>query len=234
MLRRIALLAVFALTTTPTAGAEPCAPSAKGVTVCGQGDAALTVLADTLSPSAKLAVAWRRTKDAPRSERPDASHVEHHLVRLGDGTILGPVIGRAWNDGEMQSNHVDAAAAWSPDERWLLLADTARFDEIVALVAYAVDEVAGTVTAQPQLDAVKTVADRGLRTRVGRKAFELYELRLPDQAAIKLTNAGQVTLPLEFHIPKEDKRHGLVATFEVSLVAGRIVSSRVDVRFVRK
>jgi hypothetical protein len=78
------------------------------------------------------------------------------------------------------------------------------------------------------------VADRGLRTRVGRKAFELYELRLPDQALIKLTNAGRVTLPLEFHIPKEDKRHGLVATFEVSLVAGRIVSSRVDVRFVRK
>jgi hypothetical protein len=228
----IALIAALVLTTAATAQAQPCALTAKGVTVCGQGETALTVLAGTLSPSGQIAVGWRRTNDAPRSELPDAAHVEHYIVRLADGKLLGRSIGRSWNDGEMKSNHIDLLALWSPDERWLMLGDIGRFS-LVDLAIYSVNATAGTAQAHGLMEPLVAAANPKLQARVGRKAFEQYELQIPHQGKATLTNAGKVTLPLEFHIPRGDKRHGLVATIAVSLQNSRIKASRPGIRFTR-
>jgi len=229
----VVLAASWLLFAVPSAQAQPCAMNLKSVVVCGQGDEALTILAHTRSPSGRIAVGWRMKKGVPRTNPLDGTNTEEHIVRLADGKVLGAAIGRAWNDGEMESNKIDLVAVWSPDERWLLLADVGQ-EFLVDLAVYRVDAEQGTIREVRLLEALKAVAHPKLKARVGRKSFEEYELQLPYKAAIRLTNAGAVTLPFDFRIPKQSARHDVVARFAVTEKQGRVTVSPIDAQFKKR
>ena len=63
----------------------PCQPDKFDGLICGSGIGAARVIADTLSPSKRLALAWRSPKGAP-TEVPSGD-TEILVVRVADGAI---------------------------------------------------------------------------------------------------------------------------------------------------
>ena len=66
---------------------------------CGSGNGAAFVIRDTLSPSGRLALAWR-TPDGPPTEQPDEDKIELVVVRIADGAILSQGKTDYWDTGE--------------------------------------------------------------------------------------------------------------------------------------
>jgi hypothetical protein len=68
----------------------PCRKVADGSLMCGEGRDSALVLKGTISPSKRLAFAWREPDDVPKF---DPGDVELMLVRLADGAILAQLKG---------------------------------------------------------------------------------------------------------------------------------------------
>src|SRR5215510_6123734 len=116
MRRTSALAAVFAVFSlmAPPAMAEmgPCRPDDHESFICGSGAGAARVIADTLSPSKRLALAWRSLAGPPTEEPNDDPEIL--VVRLADGAILAASKGMYWNTGEARANRLEELATWSP------------------------------------------------------------------------------------------------------------------------
>ena len=103
-----------------------CRPDAHEGLTCGAGDGAARVIAGTISPSKRLALAWR-APGGPPTEEPDTDDVELLLIRLSDGVILATSKGAYWDTGETHANRREEKAAWSPDSRLMVEAYDTRF-----------------------------------------------------------------------------------------------------------
>jgi hypothetical protein len=55
---------------------------------CGQGDGAARVIDKTMSPSKRLALAWRSMDHPPTEPAEDYDDLELLLIRLKDGAVL--------------------------------------------------------------------------------------------------------------------------------------------------
>jgi hypothetical protein len=99
--------------------AEPCHLDQNGGLICGEGLGADRVVDDTISPSRRLAFAWRAPGRLP-SEQPDEGTVESVLIRLSDGATLWSTKGIYWNTGTMHANRYNEAAVWSSDSRFAI------------------------------------------------------------------------------------------------------------------
>src|SRR5262245_4964698 len=98
-------LALLAWCVQPMAGAnaQACVADQHGGLVCGEGKAAMRVVADTTSPSKNYAFAWRSPQGLPSgNDIPD--NIENVLVRLNDGAVLAKLGGEYWATGEMRAN----------------------------------------------------------------------------------------------------------------------------------
>jgi len=126
VLRIVAALAAF--TAMPAfADMGPCKPhGARDILLCGEGDGAAIVIADTTSPSKTLALAWR-SPDASPLEQPDDDAVELLILRLKDGAVLARSKTEYWNTGELRANHPSETAWWSPDSRFLVRSFSMRY-----------------------------------------------------------------------------------------------------------
>src|SRR5215467_11891730 len=102
----------------------PCLPDRYGGLLCGEGAGAARVVDGTISPSKRLAFAWR-SPGRPPTEEPDADAVESLLIRLSDGAVLWRTEGEYWNIGAYKVNRYEEAAAWSPSSRFVV--ETADF-----------------------------------------------------------------------------------------------------------
>jgi len=102
----------------------PCLPDRYGGLLCGEGAGAARVVDGTISPSRRLAFAWR-SPGRPPTEEPDADAVESLLIRLSDGAVLWRTEGEYWNIGAYKVNRYEEAAAWSPSSRFVV--ETADF-----------------------------------------------------------------------------------------------------------
>lgn len=233
MVRRCLAAALLMTACLSAARAEPgpCVAGPKEAVVCGQGADALTVLPDTGSPSGKLAIGWRLKPGAqlPSDGYPDGDDVEDHVVRLVDGKSLGLVVGRGWNINGARGNHIYLTSVWSPDERWLLVADSGKWS-LEAIAIYAVDAGSGAANGLGIFTALKGRAFAALGQRIGKGRAGAYELQIPGDAAIKLTKAGKVTLPLVFQVPKQDMDVDAVATFTATRSGGKVSVSDIQVR----
>jgi hypothetical protein len=87
----------------PRAVAEmgPCQPDKFGGLTCGSGVGAARVIEDTLSPSKRLALAWRSAKGPPTED--PVGETEIIVVRIADGAILAASKGMYWNTGEARA-----------------------------------------------------------------------------------------------------------------------------------
>jgi hypothetical protein len=138
-------IAVVALVTAPfTASAEMgrCLPDGEGYMICGSGDGAARVIAKTISPSDRIAFAWRLT-NRPPTNRPenDDPNLENLIVRLEDGAILAKSHGTYWDLGQKIAKQY-MFAVWSPDNRLLVkVAQSAEFTS-AELFSFADDDAA--------------------------------------------------------------------------------------------
>ena len=236
---RLLAAALVALSVTAAAAAPggaqtkpgPCVPTSGDSITCGSGLDALAVLDGTTSPSGKLAIAWR-SRGGSAEEVPHIDSVENHLVRLEDGKSLGIVVGRSWNTGTAQANHIDQTVAWSPDSRWLLVGDGGKW-ALEAIAIYSIDEGAGAVKGLGLFRAISTAAARVLRGLVGASKAGSYTLDIAGDQ-IEIDNAGTVSLPMLFQIPKKDKDVDLLVKFKAARNGDRVSTSPIEVSAVKR
>lgn len=110
---------VFVAYSPARAGVGPCQRDQRGGLICGEGAGAARVVHETISPSQRLAFAWR-SPDRPPTEQPDEGAVESLLIRLSDGATLWRAEGIYWDIGTMHANRYNVAAAWSPNSRFVV------------------------------------------------------------------------------------------------------------------
>lgn len=117
----IAALAVFAFgASANSARAEmgPCVPAVFDL-ICGTGPGAARAILKTVSPSKRLAFAWRLS-NRPPTDQPEQNdpYLENFVVRLEDGAVLAKSHGAYWDLGSKIAKAF-LIAAWSPDNRLL-------------------------------------------------------------------------------------------------------------------
>ncbi len=150
-MRRI-IVALIALTlaglgaAAARAGIGPCKPEDREDMeksfVCGSGDGAARIIQKTISPSKRLALAWRNT-GAPPTVVPEENDpdIELVIVRLKDGAILWKADGAYWDTGDTHINNVFEEATWSPDSRLLIETSDSRYSsDAVNLFAIGSDD----------------------------------------------------------------------------------------------
>jgi hypothetical protein len=97
----------------------PCAPADFDL-ICGSGDGAALAIVKTISPSRRLAFAWRLTNKPPGNiPEQDDPALENLIVRLDDGTALAKSHGSYW-DLSTKIAKAYLMTAWSPDSRLLV------------------------------------------------------------------------------------------------------------------
>jgi hypothetical protein len=88
--------------------------------ICGDGIGAARAIAKTISPSKRLAFAWRLADKLPTTV-PEVGdpNLENMIVRLWDGAVLAKSSGSYWDLGSKIAKAY-LMTAWSPDSRLLV------------------------------------------------------------------------------------------------------------------
>lgn len=206
----IVLAGAVPVVAAETAPLGPCQPDAHDGLTCGAGDGAARVIADTISPSKQLALAWRSTSGPP-TEQPDDDDIELLLVRLSDGAVLSKQKGAFWDTGEMHANRRGETAAWSPDSRLLVETYHSRFstDSMTVFAIAPADKASGSLDL---LKIVEPAVRAELKRRV--KNVEPYELFVQ---RIAIDRAGRIRALVDLWVPKD----GPSATFAVTAAITR-------------
>jgi hypothetical protein len=189
--------------------------------ICGDGKGAARVIADTVSPSRRLALAWRAPGSAPTELPDDGDDIERLVIRLADGAVLARSKGAYWDTGETHVNRLQEHAAWSPDSRLMVESFDSRFStDLVELHAIGADD-----TASSRLDLLKIMqaaVERQLKRTV--KNASAYEFFLEKVA---VDNRGGVRAAVQMWVPKD----GPSASFAVTLAVTR-KADKLDARVV--
>jgi hypothetical protein len=121
------LTGLLAAASTPVkAELGPCRPDQNGGQICGEGPGAARIIDGTISPSRRLAFAWR-SPNRPPTEDAEEGEVESLLIRLSDGAALWRTEGLYWNTGTMHANKYNEDAAWSPNSRFAVVTTDVRW-----------------------------------------------------------------------------------------------------------
>jgi hypothetical protein len=115
----VSLSALMSAPSNAAAEMGPCTPATFDL-ICGSGDGAARVIVRTISPSKRIAFAWRLA-DRPPTDRPEESdpNLENLIVRISDGAILAKSHGSYW-DLSTKIAKAYLITAWSPDSRLLV------------------------------------------------------------------------------------------------------------------
>src|SRR3569833_1908103 len=89
----LVFLALYVLQATAV-HAQACVADQGGDLVCGEGKAAMRVVANTTSPSKEYAFAWRSEQGLPPGRDAPPSDVENLLIRISDGAVLAKLGGK--------------------------------------------------------------------------------------------------------------------------------------------
>lgn len=88
--------------------------------ICGSGDGAARAILKTISPSKRLAFAWRLSNGLPTDiPRPNDPNLQNFVVRIADGAIVASSRGSYWDLGTKIAKAY-LFTAWSPDSRLLV------------------------------------------------------------------------------------------------------------------
>lgn len=164
VLAATAALGLFAAASfTASAEMGRCVPDGEGYMICGGGDGAARVIAKTISPSKRLAFAWRLT-NRPPTARPsnDDPDLENLIVRIEDGAVLAKSHGSYWDLGQKIAKQY-MFSVWSPDSHLLVkIAQSAEFTS-AELFSFAEND-----TATGPFELVNTI-EQALQAKIGGK-----------------------------------------------------------------
>ena len=99
----------------------PCVSADHDNLICGRGNGAARIIPKTVSPSGRLALAWRVVDGPPTLQpRADDPGLESLIVRIEDGAILVRERGTYWDVGERYAPKQYVRATWSPNSQLLI------------------------------------------------------------------------------------------------------------------
>jgi hypothetical protein len=198
----------------------PCVPDRDGGLTCGEGPGAARVVEGTLSPSKRLAFAWR-VPGRPLAEAPDAD-VESVLIRLSDGAVLSSALGHYWLTASSRANHIDESAVWSPNSHFAIEVTDAKWStEELRLYAIGADDKVLVLD-------LKAIIEPAVRKRLRQlvKNQSAYEF----SARPTVDNRGLVSTLVEMQIPKEERDVTFDVTLRVVHKDGTLAARDVSVR----
>ena len=219
----VILLALYALQTAAVQ-AEACVADQNGDLVCGAGNSASRVFADTTSPSKGYAFAWRTAQGLP-SGRDAPSGVENVLIRVSDGTVLATLGGTHWETGEMRANRSELMAAWSPDSRSVVEVANGRWDTD----SFAYYRIDGATAAKLDLRALVVPV---LTARLPVRNREGNSFRVHDDLPVTLDARGRLRFTAMLYVPKGETSNDYVVQVNVRDRAGKLTAQVVSVRRV--
>jgi hypothetical protein len=229
-------VALLALAGSAPVRAEmgPCRPDGHESLICGTGDGAARVVEETVSPSKRLALAWRSTSHPP-TERPslyDPKDLEDLVVRLGDGAILARHEGEYWSipDGG-HANRLTEQAVWSPDSRLMIATLEERFDtSMVDLYGFdAHDKLTGPFN-------LLGIMEPALRSRLKQsgKDAAAYLFDGAGRRSFTIDNRGRVHGLVMMWVPKDGPFAYFEMTIQVIRKGGALDAKILSVRRSRK
>ncbi len=178
--------------------AQGCVADKYGGLVCGEGNNALRVIADTTSPSGRFALAWRSAEGLPQDDKAPSGEIENVLVRLADGAPLAKLGGVFWATGEMRANRHDVIAAWSPDSRSVIEVSNDRWDTY-SLGWHALDGSDKAAT----LD-LRALVEPALKAKLPPARREGYAFRVHEDLPVKLDARGRAQFTAMLYVPKAE------------------------------
>ena len=206
----------------------PCRPDGHESMICGTGEGAARVIEGTISPSRRLALAWRSTGTPPTEQPSEDGDLDNLVIRIGDGAILAKQDGEYWSTPE--GGHVNRLmehAAWSPDSRLMIETFQQRFNtSMVDVYAFdAHDKLAGPFNLlhimEPALQA---------RLKQRDKNVEPYMFATSGRRSFTIDNRGRVHARAMMWVPKEGPLAYFAMTIQVtrkgSALDARILSIR--------
>jgi hypothetical protein len=206
-LHREFLAAALVMIACTNARAEtgPCKPDPFNGLTCGDGPGAARVIAGTISPSKKIAFAWREPGRPPTDE-PDIYQVESLLLWLHDGTALAISPGDYWDTGTVRANRYDFHAIWSPNSRFVIeLLDFRWSTE--ALRLYSLSEHGRPVLSLDLKPIVELAVRKKLRKTSKSEASYAFEIQGDNSGEppqLTIDNSGKMKARIEMQVPKEE------------------------------
>ncbi|MCA6113535.1 hypothetical protein J6524_01135 [Bradyrhizobium sp. WSM 1738] len=220
----LVLTALFAQQ-VPAALAQACVADQHGGLVCGQGKAAMRVVADTISPSKNYAFAWRSEQGLSVGDPPPPG-VENLLIRISDGAVLAKLGGEYWATGEMRANRYELVAAWSPDSRSVIEVANSRSKSD----SFAYYRIEGATAVKFDLRAlVEPVMTARLppRNRQGNSFSVRTDLPLT------LDERGRVRFTAMLYVPKSETTNDYKVQVNVRTTGGKPSAQVVSMRRVK-
>ena len=220
----LVLVALYALQ-APAALAQACTADQHGGLVCGAGNAAMRVVADTISPSKDYAFAWRGAQGLSVADPPPPG-VENLLVRLSDGVVLARLGGEYWATGEMRANRYELAAAWSPDSRSVIEVANSRWDSD-SFAYYRIDGAAAV-----KLD-LRALVEPVMAARLPPRNRQGNSFRVRTDLPLTLDARGRVRFTAMLHVPKGETSNDYQVQVNVRTAGGKPSAQVVSLRRVK-
>jgi len=191
----------------------PCLPDDYAGLTCGHGAGAARVIDGTISPSKRLAFAWR-SSGRLSTEEPDQDAVESVLIRLSDGVVLWRAPGEYWNTGTYRVNRYEETAAWSPGSRFVV--ETTDFRWRTEHVRLFHVRAGDKVTVLDLMEIIEPAVRKHLRRVVKNEpayAFQIFGSANGERPHLTIDDRGRIKALVLMTIPKDDpyavfQRHG--------------------------
>ena len=229
MRRVLALpLVLFALHVEPavTAHAQACVADQQGGLVCGEGKAAMRVVADTTSPSKNYAFAWRSEQGLPSGRDLPPAGVENLLIRIADGAVLAKLGGTYWETDEIRANRYDLLAAWSPDSRSVIEVANSRWDSD-SFAYYRID--GGTAS---KLD-LRALVEPVMTARLPPRNRQGNSFRVREDLPVTLDARGRLRFTAMLYVPKGETSNDYKVQVNVRTTGGKPSAQVVSMRRVK-
>ena len=207
------------------AHAQACVADRQGSLVCGEGKAAMRVVADTTSPSKEYAFAWRSEQGLPSGDQPP-SGVENLLIRISDGAVLAKLGGKYWATEEMRANRTDLLAAWSPDSRGVIEVANSRWDSD-SFAYYRIDGATAT-----KLD-LRALVEPVMTARLPPRNRQGNSFRVREDLPVTLDARGRVSFTAMLYVPKSETSNDYKVLVNIRTQGGKPSAQVVSMRRAR-
>ncbi|WFU13948.1 hypothetical protein [Bradyrhizobium sp. CB3481] len=220
----LVVLASYALR-TPAALAQACVTDQHGGLVCGEGNAAMRVVDDTISPSKDYAFAWRGAQGLSVSDPPPPG-VENLLIRVSDGAVLAKLGGEYWATGEMRANRYELVAAWSPDSRSVVEVANSRWDSD-SFAYYRIDGAAAV-----KLD-LRALVEPVMTARLPPRKRQGNSFRVRTDLPLTLDARGRLRFTAMLYVPKSETSNDYEVQVNIRTTGGKPSAQVVSMRRVK-
>ena len=220
----VVLLALYASQTAAVRG-EPCIADQRGSLVCGTGNGALRVFANTTSPSKNYAFAWRTAQGLPSGNQ-TPNDVENVLIRVTDGAVLATLGGTYWETGEMRANRYDLLAAWAPDSQAVIEVANSRWDSD-SFAYYRIDGATAT-----KLD-LRALVEPVMTARLPPRNRQGNSFRVREDLPVTLDARGRVRFTAMLYVPKGETSNDYKVQVNVRTTGGKPSGQVVSLRRVK-